>query len=277
MNDINAPIGLFDSGVGGLTVARHVRSELPFERLLYIADSAYAPYGTKSVAEVEDRSVQLSRALLEHGVKALVVACNTATAAAIVRLRSLYRIPIIGMEPAVKPAVAVTRNGVIGVLATEGTLNSDKFFRLQAEFGRGVRIITQACPGLVEQVEKGDLDGIRTRQLTADYLDRLISRGADTVVLGCTHYPFLRPLLESLAGPQVRILDAGAAVSKEVRRQLEKRGLAAEVTQRGGLEVLTTGDVDAVRTVVSSLWGKPLNVNLLECSELAVDLRSRFV
>ncbi|MCI0668276.1 MAG: glutamate racemase [Methylococcaceae bacterium] len=262
--DQTAPIGLFDSGVGGLSVARHIQRELPAERLLYIADSAYAPYGTKTTAEVEERAVKLSQYLIQRRVKALVVACNTATAAAITRLRSLHSIPIIGMEPAVKPAVSLTRTGVIGVLATAATLNSAKFTRLQAEFGQGVKIITQACPGLVELVEKGDLDGTETRQLAAEYLGKLTSRGADTVVLGCTHYPFLLPLFRQLSGPHIRILDTGLPVAREVQRQLEARKLAASLDNVGNLEILSSGDLDVVRTITSRLWGSPLNVHPLE-------------
>ncbi|MGH8559511.1 MAG: glutamate racemase [Methylococcales bacterium] len=259
-----APIGLFDSGVGGLTVARHIQRELPSERLLYIADSAYAPYGTKTAAEVEQRAVTLSGYLVGRRVKALVVACNTATAAAITRLRSLYSIPIIGMEPAVKPAVSMTRTGVIGVLATAGTLNSDKFSRLQTEYGCGVRIITQACPGLVELVESGNLDGIETRRLAAEYLGNLISRGADTIVLGCTHYPFLLPLFRQIAGPDVRILDTGIPVSKEIRRQLEIRNLVAQPGKIGSLEILSSGNTELARNITSKLLGHSLNVSRLD-------------
>ncbi|MGH8550563.1 MAG: glutamate racemase [Methylococcales bacterium] len=262
--DRSTPIGLFDSGVGGLSVARHIQRELPSERLLYIADSAYVPYGTKTAAEVEERAVKLSRYLIQRRVKALVVACNTATAAAITRLRSLHTIPIIGMEPAVKPAVSMTRSGVIGVLATAGTLTSEKFTRLQTEFGQEVRIITQACPGLVELVEKGDLDGPETRQLAAEYLGKLISRGADTVVLGCTHYPFLLPLFRRISGPDIEILDTGLPVTREVRRQLEARNLVAARGKLGGLEILSSGDLEVARTITSRLWGSPLNVKPLE-------------
>jgi glutamate racemase len=262
--DEDAPIGLFDSGVGGLTVAQHIRRELPSERLLYIADSAYAPYGNKTAADVENRAVKLSRYLIQRRAKAIVVACNTATAAAINRLRSLYNLPIIGMEPAVKPAVSMTRSGVVGVLATAGTLNSDKFTRLQAEFGGGAQIVTQACPGLVELVETGDLDGIETRKLAAKYLGQLLSRGADTVVLGCTHYPFLLPLFQQISGKNIRILDTGIPVSKEVRRQLEARNLIAAHGNIGGLEILSSGNIETAQKIISRLWGSPLPVNALE-------------
>lgn len=262
--DQNAPVGLFDSGVGGLSVASHIHRELPSERLLYIADSAYAPYGTKTAAEVEERAVRLTGYLVRRRIKALVVACNTATAAAITRLRSLHSIPIIGMEPALKPAAARTRTGIIGVLATAGTLNSDKFIRLQTAFGQGVQIITQACPGLVELVERGDLDGTETRRRAAEYLGKLMSKGVDTVVLGCTHYPFLLPLFREISGPDVQILDTGLPVTNEVRRQLETRNLVAPKDNIGGLEILSSGNLELARMITSKLWGSPLNVSPLE-------------
>jgi glutamate racemase len=251
----NAPIGIFDSGVGGLSVARHLADEMPCERLLYFADSAYAPYGAKSLEEVEQRVLQLSGYLVRHQVKALVVACNTATAAAINRLRSTYSIPVIGMEPAVKPASALTRSGVVGILATAGTLESDKFTRLQARFGREVRIIAQPCPGLVEQVEAGDLSGSRTRELVQGYVGELLAGGADTLVLGCTHYPFLSPLIRQLVDPEIEILDTGLPVSREVFRQLDTSQLLADRKQVGGLEVLSSGDAVLTHAIVLRLWG----------------------
>ncbi|MGH8552177.1 MAG: glutamate racemase, partial [Methylococcales bacterium] len=263
-SDHARPIGLFDSGVGGLTVARHILEELPAERLICIADCLHAPYGTKKKAAVEERCVTLCDYLISKRVKAIVVACNTATAAAISCLRSLYVIPIIGMEPAVKPAVLLTHTGIVGVLATAGTLNSDKFNRLQEEHGRSVQIITQCCPGLVELVEEGNLNGIETRRLATRYLDPLLARGADTIVLGCTHYPFLLPLLREIAGPKVQILDTGIPVSREVRRQLEIRNLQAPLGNQGGLEIFTSGNTESVRNIGSGLLGYSLQVSPLE-------------
>lgn len=267
--DIRAPIGIFDSGVGGLSVARHIHRELPAERLLYIADSAHAPYGSKLATEVQERAMKLSGYLIERQVKALVVACNTATAAAVGRLRSLYTIPIVGMEPALKPAAAMTRTGVIGILATTGTLTSDKFTRLQAKYGREVRIITQACPGLVDQVENGDLTGIETREMVEYYLGKLISRGVDTVVLGCTHYPFLLPLIREISGPRIQILDTGLAVTKEVCRRLEAKNLFAEKGQTGGLEICSSGDTKVTQEITARLWGSPAHVRVLEGLDIA--------
>ena len=189
MNRANA-IGVFDSGVGGLSVLRHIRAVMPEERLIYVADSAHVPYGDKSDAYIEDRSRILTRFLVEQGACAVVIACNTATAAAAAALRAEFALPIIGMEPALKPAVAATSSGVVGVLATVGTLESARFAALLERFAGDVQIITQASPGLVEQVERADLAGPQTRALVERYTRPLLARGADTIILGCTHYPF---------------------------------------------------------------------------------------
>ena len=206
------PIGIFDSGVGGISVLKRIRDELPNEDLLYLADSAYAPYGNKSESFIEDRSIFLTRFLVNLDVKAVVVACNTATASAISKIRSMFGLPIIGMEPAVKPAVAATRSGVVGILATEGTLNSTKFSILKQRFGKGTRLITQPCPGLVEQVEQGEFSESLTRDLVESYVSPLVKQNVDIIVLGCTHYPFLSEIIEEVAGPGIKIIDTGAEI-----------------------------------------------------------------
>ena len=202
MTRAGAPIGVFDSGVGGLSVLREIRRELPFEDLLYVADSGHAPYGDKSPEAIEARATAIAEFLIGEGAKAVVVACNTATGAAARLLRARYPVPIVAMEPAVKPAVELTRTGVVGVLATRRTLASNSFTVLLGRIGGAAEILLQPCPGLVERVEAGDLDGDATRALLRDYLGPLIERGADTIVLGCTHYPHLRPLIGELAGPR---------------------------------------------------------------------------
>ena len=185
------PIGVFDSGVGGLSVLHDVRRELPHEHLLYVADSVHAPYGDRTQAFVEARSIAIVRFLVTQGAKAIVVACNTATSMAVDALRSEFSLPCVAMEPAVKPAVSITKSGVIGVLATTATLSSPRFARLVSHFGSDVDVVLQACPGLVEHVEKGELAHDATRALVEQYVRPLVARGADTLVLGCTHYPFL--------------------------------------------------------------------------------------
>ncbi len=260
------PIGVFDSGVGGLSVLRELRRELPQEDLLYVADSAYAPYGERPREIIEARSIAIAEFLLERDAKALVVACNTATGVAVRLLRERYAVPVIAMEPAVKPAVSHSRTGVVGVLATRQTLASDKFSRLLQAHGEA-EVLTQACPGLVERVEAGDLEGEETRALLAGYLQPLLARGADTLVLGCTHYPHLAPLIADLAGPEVRVLDSGAAVARQVRRRLAEIRLLAPAHRSGRECFWTSGRPDRLRRVMERLWGG--TVELLAMEEAA--------
>mgnify|MGYP001026504304 CR=1 FL=1 len=255
------PIGVFDSGVGGLSVLREIRRELPYEDLLYVADSAHAPYGDQPLEAIEARAIAIAEFLLEHDAKALVVACNTATGAAARLLRARFAVPVIAMEPAVKPAVAQSRSGVVGVLATRQTLASAKFSHLLANHG-GAEVLTQACPGLVERVEAGDLEGEGTRALLAEYLEPLLSRGADTLVLGCTHYPHLAPLITGLAGPEVQVLDSGRAVARQVRRRLAEAGLLAP-PRAGGDFFWTSGQPAQLRQVMERLWGARIELRSL--------------
>lgn len=220
-----APIGVFDSGVGGLSVLRHIRARLPAEHLMYFADSLHAPYGVRPQADIVERARVISRFLLLQGAKAIVVACNTATAAAIKTLRQEFDVPIIGMEPAVKPAAAATRSGVVGVLATTGTLKSAQFAALLENYGRHIRVVTQACVGLVECIERGELQSESTRALVAGYVKPLLASGADTIVLGCTHYPFVKTMIAELAGPEVVLIDTGAAVARHLQYRLQEAGL----------------------------------------------------
>lgn len=248
-----APIGVFDSGVGGLSVLREIRRELPREDLLYYADSGHCPYGGKPAAEITARAFAITEELLAAGAKLIVVACNTATIAAIEQLRATYPMSFVGIEPAIKPAVAQTRSGVVGVLATGAALAGDKFLRLRALHGGEVRVITQPCPGLVEFVERGELCGAELRALVAHYVEPLLREGVDTLVLGCTHYPFLRPLIAAVAGPGVTLLDTGAAVARQTRRVLEREGLTSDAARRGGLEWRTSGAHDVVAAVIERL------------------------
>lgn len=262
MNAAN-PIGVFDSGVGGLSVLHEIRRALPGEDLLYVADSAHAPYGDKSQQFIEARSIAISEFLVSRNAKAIVVACNTATGAAIAALRARFSVPIIAMEPAVKPAAANTQSGVIGVLATSRTLASDNFVQLFARYGGDVQIVGQACPGLVEQVEAGDLSGDKTRLLLEQYLLPLLERGADTIVLGCTHYPFLAPLIQEIAGPRVAVIDSAVAVARELYRRLEVVDLLADAS-RAGAECFWTSDTrDKAQPLVSQLWQADVEVRSL--------------
>lgn len=254
-------VGIFDSGVGGISVLRHIREALPRQDLIYCADSLHTPYGNKSPEQILERSLRLTEFLLEQDAKAIVVACNTATAAAVGALRERYSVPIIGMEPAVKPAVAATRSGVVGVMATVGTLKSAQFAALLENYGKGVQVVTQACQGLVECVERGELDTPATRDLVLKYLHPLLAGGADTIVLGCTHYPFLRSLIEQETGPDVAIIDTGEAVARQLRRRLEEHGLLAESSGRAAF--WTSGNPAEAQPVMSVLWRQPVTVQQL--------------
>jgi len=223
-----APIGVFDSGIGGLSVLRHVHTLLPDESLLYFADSGFAPYGEKPEQVIVERTVAITAFLLTQNIKALVVACNTATAAAIAGLRTRYPdLPVVGVEPGLKPAAALTRTGTIGVLATANTLSSEKFLKLEAQVAHdaGVRFLLQACNGLAHQIEKGELRSHETVQLVERYVAPLLAQQADTLVLGCTHYPFVEQLIREIAGPNVAIVDTGEPVARQLQRVLTQRGL----------------------------------------------------
>lgn len=257
-----APVGVFDSGVGGLSVLGEIRARLPRESLFYVADSGHVPYGEKSPEYIRERCRQIAAFLLEQGAKALVLACNTATAAAVAELRELYpELPVVGMEPAVKPAAAATRSGQVGVLATTGTLKSARFAALLDRFAGDVRVITQPCPGLVERIEAGELDGPQTRELLQVFVAPLLAEGCDTLILGCTHYPFVRPLLRELVPESVSLIDTGAAVARQLERLLEARDLlaAGPATAR----FWSSGDPAELARVLPRLWGAAAAVEAL--------------
>jgi glutamate racemase len=259
----SSPIGVFDSGVGGLSILREIRRDFANEDLLYVADSAFVPYGEKSPRFVEARSVAIAEFLVDRKAKAIVVACNTATGAAIATLRSRFSLPIIGIEPAVKPAVGKTMSGVVAVLATSGTLSSNKFAKLLARFGGDTDILIQPCAGLVEQVETGELHGEKARALTAKYVLPLLERGADTIILGCTHYLFIAPLIREIAGPGVSVVDPTAAITHELRRRLEGNNLLSPDPCPGREEFWTSGAPDDARPTISQLWKADVEVERL--------------
>jgi glutamate racemase len=257
------PIGIFDSGIGGLSVLKSIREELPFEDLIYIADSGYIPYGDIAPSIVEKRSLDITRFLITKGVKAVVVACNTATAAAVSNLRSQYSLPIIAMEPAVKPAVNITKSGIVGILATANTLKSEPFSKLLQRFTDSAEIINQPCPGLVEKVEKAELDSKESRELLEKYILPIIKKGADTIVLGCTHYYFLAPLIKDIVGDSVSIIDTCAAVSRQLKRRLENEGLLSDYAMTGKEQFLTSGKLDEMIKIISLLWRENAEIKTL--------------
>lgn len=249
-----APVGVFDSGVGGLSVLAEIRQLLPAETLHYIADCGHIPYGEKTPAFIRERCQLIAARLHAQGAKALVVACNTATVAAVADLRERYpRWPIVGMEPAVKPAAAATRNGRVGVLATTGTLQSAKFAALLDRFALGVQVVTQPCPGLVEQVERGDLHGPETRRLLQGFLEPLLTAECDTLILGCTHYPFLRPLLAELVPLEIILVDTGAAVARRLQSLLARDARLAR-GPAGPTRIWTSGEPADLEAVLPQLW-----------------------
>lgn len=257
------PIGVFDSGVGGLSVLREIRTLLPGEDLLYVADSAHIPYGEKSTVFIEARAVAIAEFFVNQKVKAIVVACNTATSAAVERLRASFAVPIVAMEPAIKPAAVLTQTGVVGVLATSGTLGGERFANLRARHAQGVDILVQPCPGWVEWVESGELTGVATLRLVERYVSPLLANGADTLVLGCTHYPFLRTAIAEVAGPGITILDPSPAVARELRRRLDLHQLL-QPREHGGVESFwTSGNPEQVSATISQLWGQSVLVRSL--------------
>lgn len=266
-----SPIGVFDSGIGGLSVLRHVHSLLPNESLLYFADSGFAPYGEKPEAVIVERTVSIAAFLLTHNIKALVVACNTATAAAIAGLRSRYPdLPVVGVEPGLKPAAALTHSGTIGVLATANTLASEKFLKLQAQVAQdaGVNFLLQACNGLAHQIEKGELSSRETRQLVTQYVAPLVTQQADTLVLGCTHYPFVEPLIREAAGPNVRIVDTGEPVARQLRRVLEQHDLLRVASTTGQLLAYTTGSSSTLSLAFSKLLQLEATVHAVSSAQM---------
>ncbi|WP_114638731.1 glutamate racemase [Polynucleobacter necessarius] len=216
-----ALIGVFDSGVGGLSILDEALRQLPVHDYIYLADSANAPYGEKTSEWIAQRSLALCHYLAGAGCDAIMVACNTATAEAIAQIRSNIKLPIIGVEPGIKPAAMQTQNGIVGVLATEATLKSDKFNALLATLPSGCRFIKQAGAGLVPLIEAGHADSKETLDLLAQHLEPILQAGADTIVLGCTHYPFLRKAIRTLLGDSITLIDTSDAVVKQLQRQLE--------------------------------------------------------
>lgn len=248
-----APVGVFDSGIGGLSVVQHLRQELPNEEFLYIADSAYAPYGERSNEELISRSIKITEFFLSKGIKALVIACNTATAAAVAELRERYpQLIIIGMEPGLKPAAARSESKVVGVLATRSTLQSQKFQKLSAQLANETQttFIPQACVGLVDQIEQGDLNSPAIFNLLRLYVNPLLTQEVDTLVLGCTHYPFIETQIRQVLAENptskaqtIHIIDTGKAVARRLRSLLEQKSLLnlREHKQTHPLQSWTTG------------------------------------
>lgn len=259
----DAPIGVFDSGVGGLSVLRHIHAQLPHEHVLYFADSAFAPYGAKTDDWLVQRALAVTAFLIERGAKALVVACNTATVAAIKAVRTAYpALPVVGVEPGLKPGAAATRNGTVGVLATESTLRGEKFLALREQISgtTGARFLLQPCIGLVELIEQGDLSGEATAAMLQTYVTPLLEQGADTLVLGCTHYPFVQEAIAQVVAARgdsmpITLIDTGEAVARQLARLLEGAGLLRPGGTPAHLRGYTSGNAAALQGAFASLLG----------------------
>jgi glutamate racemase len=251
------PIGIFDSGVGGLSVLRAIREQLPHEHILYVADQAHIPYGPRQKTQIRDFSIGISEFLLAQGAKLIVVACNTASAAALHDLRARFHdVPFVGMEPAVKPAAAITRTGRVGVLATPTTFAGEMYAALVDRFAKGIEIYKSTCPGLVEQVEGGDLDSPDTRAILEEALNPMLAANVDTIVLGCTHYPFVIPLIQSITGPGVRTIDPAPAIARQTHRLLTERNRLNPEESPGEMQFFTSGDPSTLRPLLLHLLGE---------------------
>ena len=263
MQGTRRPIGIFDSGVGGLSVAREIRRALPGEDLLYVADTAYCPYGDRALEDVRERALAVGRYVEGAGAKLLVAACNTASGAALEQLREALAIPVVGLEPAVKTGAAVTRNGKVGVMATAGTLTSARYARLVREHARGIEVQPQPCPGLADLIEEGHLDDERLHARLEQLTRPLRDAGVDTVILGCTHYAFVSGPLGRVLGPGVQLIDSAPAIARRTEHLLGEDG-SPGADGPGRLAVLTTGDPHKVAPVVVRLWGAEVPVDAIE-------------
>jgi glutamate racemase len=254
---MNAPaLGLFDSGLGGLSVLRAVRAALPQADLIYFGDNGHIPYGARPLAQVRVFSHAISRFLADHGARIIVVACNTASAAALASLRQAPEfagLPFVGMEPAVKPAAELTRSGVVGVLATPATFQGELYASVVERFAQGVTVVQEVCPGLVQCIEAGQVDGPQTEAMLRGWLAPMLDQGIDTLVLGCTHYAFVIPGIERVCGPGVRVIDPAPAVARQTARVWERLGLGAAHGQRGRLAYFTSGSPDSFEQALETL------------------------
>lgn len=266
------PIGVFDSGIGGISTLQALRRQLPHEDFVYVADLAWAPYGNRGADTLLARGETLGRFLVANHCKAIVIACNTATAAAAAQLRAHWPLPIIGVEPGVKPATGTTLSGVVAVLATEQTLASQRFQRLLDQFSAATTVISQACPGLADAIEGGPDSRDHRRTLLQRFIEPLADRGADTLVLGCTHYPLIADEIAEVA-PAMRLIDTSEAIARQVVRQLVANQLVNARRQVGRYRfyaslgsTATTGELERLSRVFSYYWDEPVIVRAMPAS-----------
>ena len=260
----SAAIGVFDSGVGGLSITKCIAAQLPHENIIYIADSLHAPYGEKSVDFIIQRVNTIAKLLIAKGVKAIVIACNTATVNAIEQLRAQVNIPIIGVEPAIKPAAKQSISKKIAILATQATSGNQRFKDLIDLHHNGAQVLIQPCPGLVEFIEQGKQHSPACNALLRQYIEPLVNQGIDTLVLGCTHYPFVQHQISVIAGPQVSIIETAAPVTLQLSKKLAEKDLTASSSQQGQTHFFSSLVTKQQEQIFSQLWQEPLLLCALE-------------
>lgn len=257
------PIGIFDSGIGGTSIWREINKLLPNESTIYLADSKNAPYGERPPKQILELSIKNIELLIKQRSKLIVVACNTATTNAIKELREIYDISIIGIEPAIKPAALNSRTKKVGVLATKGTLASSLFHSTSDNHANGIQILEQEGTGLVELIEKGELDSPTTKVLLERYLGPMLKAGIDQLVLGCTHYPYLTPLLKDILPPEVKILDSGEGVARQTKNVLERHHLLDQEDKIAEHLFLTNGDPEILDSFIKDV-GVPYTLSYMD-------------
>lgn len=272
VTEASLPIGVFDSGVGGLSVLRAIREQMPNESVLYFGDQGHIPYGPRPMEQIRNFSEAITNFLLAQRAKIIVVACNTASAAALKHLRERFPdIQFVGMEPAVKPAAEQTQTGNVGVLATPTTFQGALYSSVVERFANGVELLQNTCPGLVQQIEQGYLDGEETRKILEDALLPMLEKNIDTIVLGCTHYPFVIPLIQRIVGDKVRVIDPAPAVARQVKRLLEAGEMRNDSKSSGEVRYYTSGNPEALKSMLEKLlgeFGEVENVNWLSDSRI---------
>ena len=253
----NSPIGIFDSGVGGLSVLCEIRAQMPEESAIYFGDQGHIPYGPRPMEQIRIFSETITEFLLERDAKIIVVACNTASAAALKYLREKFpTVSFVGMEPAVKPAAEQTATGRVGVLATPATFQGALYASVVERFANGAELFQNTCTGLVQEIERGNLDGPETRRILKDALLPMLEKDIDTVVLGCTHYPFVIPLIQEIVGEKVRVIDPAPAVARQVKRLLQAGGMKSQSSQKGDVRFYTSGEAKSLQSLLPVLLGE---------------------
>lgn len=268
MSELLSPIGIFDSGVGGLSVLRAIRAQMPEESIIYFGDQLHIPYGPRPMEQICSFSEAITKFLFARGAKIIVVACNTASAAALKYLREKFpAVQFVGMEPAVKPAAEITRTGKVGVLATPATFQGALYASVVERFANGVELFQNTCNGLVQQIEQGNLEGSETCRILEDVLHPMLKKNIDTVVLGCTHYPFVIPLIQEIVGENVRVIDPAPAVARQVKRLLEAGEMKNNLSEEGTVKFFTSGDPEKLKSLLPRLLGESAEVERVEWTD----------